>query len=169
MDRFCILCAGWTGRKYRRYFEIHLRLLRASDHSRFIGHPPIFRRNIGNCRFFWRYSWKLIIGVKYRFEADRYPIFRRNIADKFRFFHPVGEVGVGDAATPYQNFTDKYPLQIAFPTSTASFPPFPLFGHSRLVPTPSWISSMAYEGILLGMGNPLLDISSVVDEEFLQK
>ncbi|RVW74163.1 Adenosine kinase 2 [Vitis vinifera] len=27
---------------------------------------------------------------------------------------------------------------------------------------------MAYEGILLGMGNPLLDISSVVDEEFLQ-
>ncbi|RVW74164.1 hypothetical protein CK203_057246 [Vitis vinifera] len=28
---------------------------------------------------------------------------------------------------------------------------------------------MAYEGILLGMGNPLLDISSVVDEEFLQR
>ncbi|XP_008366672.2 adenosine kinase 2 isoform X2 [Malus domestica] len=29
--------------------------------------------------------------------------------------------------------------------------------------------SMASEGILLGMGNPLLDISAVVDEEFLQK
>lgn len=28
---------------------------------------------------------------------------------------------------------------------------------------------MAYEGILLGMGNPLLDISAVVDDEFLQK
>lgn len=28
---------------------------------------------------------------------------------------------------------------------------------------------MAYEGILLGMGNPLLDISAVVDEEFLKK
>ncbi|XP_020094386.1 adenosine kinase 2-like [Ananas comosus] len=28
---------------------------------------------------------------------------------------------------------------------------------------------MAYEGILLGMGNPLLDISAVVDEEFLNK
>ncbi|XP_012485954.1 adenosine kinase 2 [Gossypium raimondii] len=28
---------------------------------------------------------------------------------------------------------------------------------------------MAYEGILLGMGNPLLDISLVVDEEFLKK
>ncbi|XWS66871.1 hypothetical protein CRYUN_Cryun05aG0238200 [Craigia yunnanensis] len=28
---------------------------------------------------------------------------------------------------------------------------------------------MAYEGILLGMGNPLLDISSVVDEDFLKK
>lgn len=28
---------------------------------------------------------------------------------------------------------------------------------------------MAYEGILMGMGNPLLDISAVVDEEFLQK
>ncbi|XP_028775206.1 adenosine kinase 2 [Neltuma alba] len=28
---------------------------------------------------------------------------------------------------------------------------------------------MASEGILLGMGNPLLDISAVVDEEFLQK
>ncbi|CAN6484668.1 unnamed protein product [Victoria cruziana] len=28
---------------------------------------------------------------------------------------------------------------------------------------------MAYDGILLGMGNPLLDISSVVDEDFLKK
>ncbi|KAK4790159.1 hypothetical protein SAY86_017463 [Trapa natans] len=28
---------------------------------------------------------------------------------------------------------------------------------------------MAHEGILLGMGNPLLDISAVVDEDFLQK
>nr|DAD26749.1 TPA_asm: hypothetical protein HUJ06_028217 [Nelumbo nucifera] len=28
---------------------------------------------------------------------------------------------------------------------------------------------MAYEGILLGMGNPLLDISAVVDDEFLKK
>ncbi|KAF2295687.1 hypothetical protein GH714_033590 [Hevea brasiliensis] len=28
---------------------------------------------------------------------------------------------------------------------------------------------MAYEGILLGMGNPLLDISAVVDEDFLSK
>ncbi|KAJ8770499.1 hypothetical protein K2173_017990 [Erythroxylum novogranatense] len=28
---------------------------------------------------------------------------------------------------------------------------------------------MAYEGILLGMKNPLLDISAVVDDEFLQK
>ncbi|KAF1860236.1 hypothetical protein Lal_00037574 [Lupinus albus] len=28
---------------------------------------------------------------------------------------------------------------------------------------------MAFEGILLGMGNPLLDISAVVDDEFLQK
>ncbi|KAM7264236.1 hypothetical protein ACFE04_001919 [Oxalis oulophora] len=28
---------------------------------------------------------------------------------------------------------------------------------------------MAYEGILVGMGNPLLDISSVVDQHFLQK
>ncbi|GAV67875.1 PfkB domain-containing protein [Cephalotus follicularis] len=28
---------------------------------------------------------------------------------------------------------------------------------------------MAYKGILLGMGNPLLDISSVVDEDFLQR
>jgi hypothetical protein len=28
---------------------------------------------------------------------------------------------------------------------------------------------MASDGILLGMGNPLLDISSVVDDEFLQK
>lgn len=28
---------------------------------------------------------------------------------------------------------------------------------------------MAYEGILYGMGNPLLDISAVVDEEFLNK
>ncbi|PKI68127.1 hypothetical protein CRG98_011426 [Punica granatum] len=28
---------------------------------------------------------------------------------------------------------------------------------------------MAYEGILLGMGNPLLDISAVVDEDFLQR
>ncbi|XP_077225537.1 adenosine kinase 2-like [Tasmannia lanceolata] len=28
---------------------------------------------------------------------------------------------------------------------------------------------MAFEGILLGMGNPLLDISAVVNEEFLQK
>ncbi|KAA3453384.1 adenosine kinase 2-like [Gossypium australe] len=28
---------------------------------------------------------------------------------------------------------------------------------------------MAYEGILLGMGNPLLDISAVVDEDFLKK
>ncbi|KAL6123885.1 hypothetical protein ACLB2K_076402 [Fragaria x ananassa] len=28
---------------------------------------------------------------------------------------------------------------------------------------------MAYERILLGMGNPLLDISAVVDEEFLKK
>ncbi|XWS55839.1 hypothetical protein CRYUN_Cryun09bG0034500 [Craigia yunnanensis] len=28
---------------------------------------------------------------------------------------------------------------------------------------------MAFEGILLGMGNPLLDISSVVDEDFLKK
>ncbi|OVA10108.1 Adenosine kinase [Macleaya cordata] len=28
---------------------------------------------------------------------------------------------------------------------------------------------MAYEGILLGMGNPLLDISAVVDEPFLEK
>ncbi|KAF2295718.1 hypothetical protein GH714_033714 [Hevea brasiliensis] len=28
---------------------------------------------------------------------------------------------------------------------------------------------MAYEGILLGMGNPLLDISAVVDEDFLNK
>ncbi|CAN6484666.1 unnamed protein product [Victoria cruziana] len=30
-------------------------------------------------------------------------------------------------------------------------------------------SKMAYDGILLGMGNPLLDISSVVDEDFLKK
>ncbi|CAL9052429.1 unnamed protein product [Musa banksii] len=30
-------------------------------------------------------------------------------------------------------------------------------------------SIMAYEGVLLGMGNPLLDISAVVDEEFLNK
>ncbi|KAI3987284.1 hypothetical protein MKX01_003034 [Papaver californicum] len=28
---------------------------------------------------------------------------------------------------------------------------------------------MPYDGILLGMGNPLLDISSVVDQEFLEK
>jgi len=28
---------------------------------------------------------------------------------------------------------------------------------------------MASEGILLGMGNPLLDISAVVDEQFLKK
>ncbi|EXC16196.1 Adenosine kinase 2 [Morus notabilis] len=28
---------------------------------------------------------------------------------------------------------------------------------------------MAYQGILLGIGNPLLDISAVVDKEFLQK
>ncbi|CAO2826709.1 unnamed protein product [Amaranthus hypochondriacus] len=28
---------------------------------------------------------------------------------------------------------------------------------------------MEYEGILLGMGNPLLDISAVVDDEFLNK
>lgn len=32
-----------------------------------------------------------------------------------------------------------------------------------------FFASMAYEGILLGMGNPLLDISAVVDEEFLKK
>jgi len=28
---------------------------------------------------------------------------------------------------------------------------------------------MALEGVLLGMGNPLLDISAVVDEDFLKK
>lgn len=30
-------------------------------------------------------------------------------------------------------------------------------------------SVMALEGVLLGMGNPLLDISAVVDEDFLKK
>lgn len=33
----------------------------------------------------------------------------------------------------------------------------------------SLFASMAYEGILLGMGNPLLDISAVVDDEFLKR
>ena len=28
---------------------------------------------------------------------------------------------------------------------------------------------MAHEGILMGMGNPLLDISAAVDENYLQK
>lgn len=28
---------------------------------------------------------------------------------------------------------------------------------------------MAHEGILMGMGNPLLDISAAVDEHYLQK
>ncbi|CAF1999548.1 unnamed protein product, partial [Brassica oleracea] len=31
------------------------------------------------------------------------------------------------------------------------------------------VSSNNYAGILLGMGNPLLDISSLVDDEFLTK
>jgi adenosine kinase len=31
------------------------------------------------------------------------------------------------------------------------------------------MASSGYEGILLGMGNPLLDISAVVDEGFLAK
>ena len=31
------------------------------------------------------------------------------------------------------------------------------------------MASGSYEGILLGMGNPLLDISAVVDEAFLAK
>jgi hypothetical protein len=30
-------------------------------------------------------------------------------------------------------------------------------------------ASGSYEGVLLGMGNPLLDISAVVDEAFLAK
>ncbi|KAK6933390.1 Carbohydrate kinase PfkB, partial [Dillenia turbinata] len=30
-------------------------------------------------------------------------------------------------------------------------------------------SAMAYEGILLGMGNPLLDISAVVDDDFMKR
>ena len=31
------------------------------------------------------------------------------------------------------------------------------------------MASGSYEGVLLGMGNPLLDISAVVDEAFLAK
>jgi adenosine kinase len=31
------------------------------------------------------------------------------------------------------------------------------------------VLAMASEGVLLGMGNPLLDISAVVDHEFLDK
>jgi hypothetical protein len=31
------------------------------------------------------------------------------------------------------------------------------------------MESGSYEGVLLGMGNPLLDISAVVDEAFLAK
>ncbi|GAY60900.1 hypothetical protein CUMW_205700 [Citrus unshiu] len=40
---------------------------------------------------------------------------------------------------------------------------------SRHTQTLSFSSAMAQEGILLGMGNPLLDISSVVDDDFLNK
>ncbi|XP_046409299.1 adenosine kinase 2-like isoform X1 [Neodiprion fabricii] len=33
----------------------------------------------------------------------------------------------------------------------------------------SWVQSQQNEGLLLGMGNPLLDISATVDEDFLKK
>uniref|UniRef100_A0A2P2K177 Adenosine kinase n=1 Tax=Rhizophora mucronata TaxID=61149 RepID=A0A2P2K177_RHIMU len=45
---------------------------------------------------------------------------------------------------------------------TCSLASFCLYSPKRLV-------AMASEGSLLGMGNPLLDISAVVDEEFLRK
>ncbi|XP_010920467.2 adenosine kinase 2 [Elaeis guineensis] len=50
------------------------------------------------------------------------------------------------------------PLLLLEPARPPARPPFALV-----------LSGMAYEGILLGMGNPLLDISAVVDEEFLEK
>jgi hypothetical protein len=47
--------------------------------------------------------------------------------------------------------------------------PSPLLS-SSLYPRPLFSSpAMASEGILLGMGNPLLDISCVVDEALLEK
>ena len=99
MDRYCI---RWTGRKYREisrkigknteisvifsaFFEILLRLLRASDslaiYRRFIGPPPIFRRNIGDSTVFLEIANR--DRMSFRPTDIRYPIFRRNIADKF--------------------------------------------------------------------------------------
>ena len=96
LDRFCILCAGWTGRKYREISRkigknteisaIFLNsLLRASAplaiYLRFIGASPILPI------FLW-YSRGIDNRGEYRIEGDRYPKFRINIGDKFRFFNP---------------------------------------------------------------------------------
>ena len=95
LDRFCILCAGWTGRKYR---EISQKIGKNTKISVifsaiFWNAPPtapcvsstrdlsVLNRYIADfADFFYRYS--SLISVEFRFETAW------NIADKIWFFNP---------------------------------------------------------------------------------
>jgi hypothetical protein len=65
-------------------------------------------------------------------------------------------------ATPRPHFSPSPPNSILRSRS-----PSPL--RSRVREEKQMAAASSYEGVLLGMGNPLLDISAVVDEPFLAK
>ncbi|GMN51053.1 hypothetical protein TIFTF001_020207 [Ficus carica] len=94
-------------------------------------------------------------GLEAQAQRKKEEQFSTTPKDKVRLFFSFWLVG-------HYKYSPNQNPHLAVPTFDSSLSLSQISEHSNPAP-------MANEGILLGMGNPLLDISAVVDEEFLKK